>query len=417
MIIEVKVPSPGESITEVELGTWLVEDGAIVEMDDELVEINSDKATLALPAENEGQIKIIKGEGSVVRIGEIIATIDTSVAAGNGQKPADAGKTPAKDATPPAKDEKTAATYATGTPSPSAEKMIKDAGADKGAVQGTGRDGRITKTDVVEHLKNRDSAPASDPKTPTVPEKSPEAATAPIGGTGSREVSRKRMTVLRRRIADRLVSVKNETAMLTTFNEVDMGEIMDLRSKYKEKFKEVHGVGLGFMGFFVKACCEAIQHFPGINSQIDGEEQLSFNYVDVGIAVSTERGLVVPNIRNADRMSILEIERAIVAYAKKARENNITVDDMTGGTFTITNGGVFGSMLSTPILNPPQSAILGMHNIVQRPVAIDGQVVIRPIMYLALSYDHRIVDGKEAVSFLYKVKEFLEDPARLLLGM
>lgn len=412
MVIEVKVPSPGEAITEVELGAWLVEDGAVVEMDEELVEINSDKATLALPAEDEGQLKIIKGEGEVVRIGEVIATIDTSV--GGGEKPAAKDEAAAKKETPAQDEKATSSNYATGTPSPSAEKLMKDSGVANGSVEGTGRDGRVTKADVVDHVKNAKSAPAAEKQAPA--KEAPAApATAPVMG-GSREVSRKRMSMLRRKIADRLVSVKNDTAMLTTFNEVDMGEIMDMRSKYKEKFKEHHGVGLGFMGFFVKACCEAIQHFPAINSQIDGDEQVSFDYVDVGIAVSTERGLVVPNIRNAESMSIVQIESAIRDYAMKARENKITVDDMTGGTFTITNGGVFGSMLSTPILNPPQSAILGMHNIVQRPMAINGEVKIRPIMYLALSYDHRIVDGKEAVSFLYKVKEFLEDPSRLLLG-
>lgn len=413
MVIEVKVPSPGESITEVELGAWLVEDGAVVEMDEELVEINSDKATLALPAEDEGQLKILKGEGEVVRIGEVIATINTAV--GGGEKPADDDSAPAKEETP-AKDSKaTSSNYATGTPSPSAEKLMKDSGVSNGSVEGSGRDGRVTKADVVDHVKNRESAPAKE-QTSTPAKESEAAPVAPAALGGSREVSRKRMSMLRRKIAGRLVSVKNETAMLTTFNEVDMGEIMDMRTKYKEQFKKHHGVGLGFMGFFVKACCEAIQHFPAINSQIDGDDQVSYDYVDVGIAVSTDRGLVVPNIRNAESMSIVQIESAIRAYAAKARENKITVDDMTGGTFTITNGGVFGSMLSTPILNPPQSAILGMHNIVQRPMAVNGEVKIRPIMYLALSYDHRIVDGKEAVSFLYKVKEFLEDPSRLLLG-
>ncbi|HHG86047.1 MAG TPA: 2-oxoglutarate dehydrogenase complex dihydrolipoyllysine-residue succinyltransferase [Bacteroidetes bacterium] len=413
MVIEVKVPSPGESITEVELGPWLVEDGAHVEMDDELVEINSDKATLVLPAEDEGVLKILKVEGDVVEIGEVIATLDTEAA----------GAKPAADKTAPASEEQAPvtadtssgkSTYATGVPSPSADKLMKDSGVKEGDVAGSGRDGRVTKADVVEHLKNRSTAPAESAKPKE--ESKPAAPATPIMG-GSREVSRKRMSPLRRKIADRLVSVKNETAMLTTFNEVDMTEIMALRSKYKEKFKDYHETGLGFMGFFVKACCEAIKHFPAVNSQIEGTDQVLFDYVDVGIAVSTQRGLVVPNIRNAESMSIAQIERTIRAYAAKARDNKITIDDMMGGTFTITNGGVFGSMLSTPILNPPQSAILGMHNIVQRPMAINGEVKIRPIMYVALSYDHRIVDGKGAVSFLFKVKEFLEDPARLLLGM
>ena len=411
MVIEVKVPSPGESITEVELGAWLVEDGATVEMDEELVEINSDKATLTLPAEDEGVVKILKVEGDIVAIGEVIATIDTEAAGAKPSPKEDAPKAEEKAASADAGAGKN--TYATGVPSPSAEKLMKDSGAKD--VAGSGRDGRVTKSDVVAHNENKSSAPAESAK-PAAETKSEPAPQAPMMG-GSREVSRKRMSPLRRHIADRLVSVKNETAMLTTFNEVDMTEIMAMRTKYKEKFKEHHGTGLGFMGFFVKACCEAIQHFPGVNSQIDGTDQVLFDYVDVGIAVSTERGLVVPNIRNAESMSIAQIEQTIRAYAMKARENKITLDDMNGGTFTITNGGVFGSMLSTPILNPPQSAILGMHNIVQRPMAIDGEVKIRPIMYVALSYDHRIVDGKGAVSFLYKVKEFLEDPSRLLLGM
>ena len=284
---------------------------------------------------------------------------------------------------------------------------MKDQGLSKGGVVGTGRDGRVTKADVVDAVKNGKAAASESPK--AVEEVAPPA--------DDRSSERKKMTMLRRSIAKRLVSAKNDTAMLTTFNEVDMTAIKELRGKYKEKFKETNGVGLGFMGFFVRACCEAMKFFPLINAQIDGDDVVTFNYVDIGIAVSTSRGLVVPNIRSAEKMSILEVERTISGYAKKARENKITIEDMTGGTFTITNGGVFGSMLSTPILNPPQSAILGMHNIVDRPVAINGEVKIRPIMYLALSYDHRIVDGKEAVSFLYKVREFLEDPARLLLGI
>lgn len=410
MIIEVTVPTPGESITEVELGAWLVEDGAIVEMDDELVEINSDKATLTVNAGEEGKVQILAKEGDVVNVGDVIAKIDTSVAADSG---ADAPKAEAKaeEKAAPQKE----GSYAAGVPSPSAEKLMKDEGIKEGAVSGTGRDGRVTKADVVEHLKNKPAAPASNGKQDAPKEESKTAAPAAIGG--SRGTSRKRMTPLRRTIAERLVSVKNETAMLTTFNEVDMKGIMDLRSKYKEKFKEKYGVGLGFMGFFAKAVCEAMNFFPGINAQIDGNEIVYHDYVDLGIAVSTPKGLVVPNIRNCESLSIRGIEEAIRDYAGKARDGKITIEDMTGGTFSITNGGVFGSMLSTPIINPPQSAILGMHNIVERPVAINGEVVIRPIMYLALSYDHRIVDGKEAVSFLYKVKEFLEDPARLLIGI
>lgn len=410
MIIDIKVVSPGESITEVELGAWLVEDGDIVDMDDPLVEINSDKATLELPAEKAGKVQIVAQEGDVLPIGGLIAKLDTSFT------PNDSAS---EEAAPAAESNETSApagesTYATGVPSPSAEKLMKDKGVAAGSVTGTGRDGRVTKGDVVEALKNK---PAANGKSKAEPKKEAPAPTPlpTIGGT--RETSRKRMTPLRRSIARRLVSVKNETAMLTTFNEVDMTAIKSLRSKYKEKFKEKYGVGLGFMGFFCKAVTEAMKDFPGINSQIDGDEVIHHDYVDIGIAVSTPRGLVVPNIRNAESMTILQIEQAIRHYALKARENKITIEDMTGGTFSITNGGIFGSMLSTPIINPPQSAILGMHNIVDRPVAVNGQVEIRPIMYVALSYDHRIVDGKEAVSFLYKVREYLEDPTRLLFGV
>ena len=410
MIIEVKIPSPGESITEVELGSWLVESGDIVEMDDELVEIESDKATLTLGAEDEGKIEIIAETGSVVKVGDVIAKIDTS-AAGAPKKAEAPAEAKAEEKAAPQKE----GSYAAGVPSVSAEKMMKEQGVDKGAVSGTGRDGRVTKADVVEHLKNKPEAPANGQK--AAPKQEKKAVEPPKVLGGSREQNRQRMSRMRRTIAARLVSVKNETAMLTTFNEVDMQGIMDLRKKYKESFKEKYGVGLGFTGFFAKAVCEAMNFYPAINAQIDGDEIVYHDYVDLGIAVSTDKGLVVPNIRNCESMSIRQIEESIRAYAIKAREGNITIDDMTGGTFSLTNGGVFGSMLSTPIINPPQSAILGMHNIVQRPVAINGEVVIRPIMYVALSYDHRIVDGKEAVSFLYKVKEFLEDPARLLLGI
>ena len=410
-LVNIEILEVGESITEIELGEWLVQDGDVVEVDQELVEILSDKATLELPSVAAGQIKILKEEGEVLRIGEIIATVDTTVAA-----PAKEEKAPAAPAAEPAKETAAPAaesTYASGVPSPSAEKLMKDKGVAAGSVTGSGRDGRVTKSDVVEALKN---PPKTNGQPKAEPKKEAPAAPKPSIG-GSRETTRKRMTPMRRSIAKRLVSVKNETAMLTTFNEVDMTEIKALRAKYKVAFKEKYGVGLGFMGFFCKACTEAMKDFPGINAQIDGDEIIYHDYIDIGIAVSTKRGLVVPNIRNAESMSILEIEQAIRHYAGKARDNKITIEDMTGGTFSITNGGVFGSMLSTPIINPPQSAILGMHNIVDRPMAVNGQVEIRPIMYVALSYDHRIVDGKEAVSFLYKVKEYLEDPARLLFGV
>jgi 2-oxoglutarate dehydrogenase E2 component (dihydrolipoamide succinyltransferase) len=406
MILEVKVPVPGESITEVELGAWLVKTGDIVKMDDELVEINSDKATLSINAEGGGRIEILKKEGEVVRVGEIVAKIDASVA---GAAP-DAKPTTETAAEPALRLEGGKDTaYTKGFASVAAEKMMQDKAITKESVTGTGRGGRITKTDVVEVVKNQNN--------PSSQSGSEETATVTLKLPGERTSEHKKMTVLRRKIAERLVGAKNNTAMLTTFNEVDMQAIKDLRALYKDKFKDVHGVGLGFMGFFVRACCEAMKFVPSINSQIDGDDTVSFNYIDVGVAVSTDRGLVVPNIRSAEKMSILEIERTIAAYAVKAREGKITIEDMTGGTFTITNGGVFGSMLSTPILNPPQSAILGMHNIVDRPVVVGGQIVIRPVMYLALSYDHRIVDGKEAVTFLFKVREFLEDPTRLLLGI
>ncbi|MFM2375620.1 MAG: hypothetical protein RLZZ165_717 [Bacteroidota bacterium] len=407
MILEVKVPVPGESITEVELGAWLVNTGDIVQMDDELVEINSDKATLSINAEGGGRIEILKKEGEIVRVGEVVAKIDASVAgAAPDARPA---TETAAEPIPPRVDAGKGSAYTEGVASVSAEKMMRDKDIAKESVAGTGRGGRVTKTDVVEAVKNQGNAS-------TLP-KAEQTVTGTPAPPGDRTSEHKKMTVLRRRIAERLVGAKNNTAMLTTFNEVDMQAIKDLRALYKDKFKEVHGVGLGFMGFFVRACCEAMKFVPNINSQIDGDDMVSFRYIDIGVAVSTDRGLVVPNIRNAEKMTILEIEKVIAAYAIKAREGKITIEDMTGGTFTITNGGVFGSMLSTPILNPPQSAILGMHNIVDRPVVVGGQIVIRPVMYLALSYDHRIVDGKEAVTFLYKVKEFLEDPARLLLGI
>jgi 2-oxoglutarate dehydrogenase E2 component (dihydrolipoamide succinyltransferase) len=414
MILEVKVPVPGESITEVELGAWLVKTGDIVEMDAELVEINSDKATLTVNAEGAGKVEILRKEGDVVRVGEVIAKIDTSAAAATPvtQPAAETAKVETVAKVETSKE----STYAKGVASVSAEKMIKDQGLSKESVVGTGRDGRVTKADVVEAVKGGgNGAGTAKPAAENQETKAAPVETSVL--SGDRASEHKKMTVLRRKIAQRLVGAKNDTAMLTTFNEVDMQAIKDLRAQYKDKFKEVHGVGLGFMGFFVRACCEAMKFVPNINSQIDGDDMVSFNYIDIGVAVSTDRGLVVPNIRDAQKLSILEVEKAIGAYAVKAREGKITIEDMTGGTFTITNGGVFGSMLSTPILNPPQSAILGMHNIVDRPVVVNGQIVIRPIMYLALSYDHRLVDGKEAVTFLYKVKEFLEDPARLLLGI
>ncbi|MEL6133736.1 MAG: 2-oxoglutarate dehydrogenase complex dihydrolipoyllysine-residue succinyltransferase [Bacteroidota bacterium] len=414
-MIEVIVPSPGESITEVEIEAWLVKTGDIVEMDAELAEINSDKATLTINAEEGGKIEILVDEGDTVEVGQVIAKIDTSAA---GASAAPAKEAPAPAAQPKSTPAPAANGNAAGHPSVSAQKMMDEKGISAGQVQPTGRGGRITKTDVVQASKNV-AAPVAKAATPPPKEekkdKRPIPAMPVVSGGSERSQSREKMSTLRRAIADRLVSVKNETAMLTTFNEVDLYEIKKLRASYKEKFKETHGVGLGFMSFFTKAVTMALMEFPGVNAQIDGKEIIYHNYADVGIAVSTPRGLVVPVIRDAHLMSLKQIEQSVLHYALKARENKVTIEDMTGGTFTITNGGVFGSMLSTPIINPPQSAILGMHNIVDRPIAIKGEVKIRPIMYVALSYDHRIIDGKEAVSFLYRVKERLEDPSRMLL--
>ncbi len=398
MIIDLKVPSPGESINEVEIANWLKQEGDYVEKDEELCEIDSDKATLTINAEASGKLSIKVTAGTTVSVGDVIATIDTSAEgapkvakAKTESAPAPAAKLEEK----PAASAASAPSYATGTPSPAAAKIMTENNIKSHDVKGSGPSGRITKGDVNALLA------------------------AGFGGKtaeGNRSLKREKMTTLRKKISQRLVSVKNETAMLTTFNEVDMSAIMELRKLYKDKFKEVHGVGVGFMSFFTKAVTIALESFPAVNAMIDGEEIVYHNYCDVGIAVSTPKGLMVPVIRNAETQSLADIERNIGAMAVKARDGKITVDDMTGGTFTITNGGVFGSMLSTPIINPPQSAILGMHNIVERPMAVNGQVVIRPIMYVALSYDHRIIDGRESVGFLVKVKELLENPKRMLFN-
>lgn len=405
-IVEVKVPSPGESITEVEIATWLKENGDYVELDEDICEVDSDKATLGLPAEQAGSIEILVEEGETVNVGDVIAKIDTSA-----EKPEGAPETPAKEetavpATPTAATEnKTVPTpeksdsYASGHPSVAASKLIRENGIDASKINGTGKDGRIIKSDVLDYI-----AAGFD------------ASSIVQGWGGTRDSENKKMSSLRRKIAQRLVSVKQETAMLTTFNEVDMKPIMDIRKKYKQKFIETHGVGVGFMSFFTKAVTEALNSFPLVNSMIDGNEIVSFDFADVAIAVSSPKGLMVPVLRNAEQMSLAEIESGIKGLAIKARDGKLTLEEMTGGTFTITNGGVFGSMLSTPIINPPQSAILGMHNIVERPVAINGKVEIRPIMYVALSYDHRIIDGKDSVGFLVKVKELLEDPIKLMFG-
>lgn len=390
MILEMKVPSPGESIAEVEIAEWLVSDGDYVEKDQTIAEVDSDKATLELPAEESGIITLKAEEGDAVAVGAVVCHIDTTAAKPEGQAAAPSKKTaaPVKE-TSPAPSANT--TYVSGTASPAARKIIAEKGMDSTAIQGTGRDGRITKEDAVKAVPSM-GTPA-----------------------GERPTTRKKMSMLRRKVAERLVAAKNETAMLTTFNEVDMSPIFALRAQHKETFKEKHGVGLGFMSFFTKAVVRALKEFPDVNSMIDGNQQILHDYCDISVAVSGPKGLMVPVVRNAETLSFKEIEDEIKRLAIRARDGQITVDDMTGGTFTISNGGVFGSMLSTPIINPPQSAILGMHNILQRPVAVEGKVEIRPMMYVALSYDHRIIDGRESVGFLVAVKEALEDPITLLM--
>jgi 2-oxoglutarate dehydrogenase E2 component (dihydrolipoamide succinyltransferase) len=405
-VLEMKVPSPGESISEVEIAQWLVADGDYVEKDQTIAEVDSDKATLELPAEQSGIITLKAGEGDVVKVGQVVCLIDTSAARPEGaintpvqkQELAPQPNLEAKPAVPNPDPIKPVESYASGTPSVAAGKMMAEQGIPASAVKATGKDGRITKQDVLAVM----SAGFSTEDT--------------HGWGGSREQRREKMSMLRRKIAERLVAVKNDTAMLTTFNEVDMQPIMDIRKKYKDSFAKHHDINLGFMSFFTKAVTEALGLFPAVNAQIDGNDMVFHDYADVGIAVSSPKGLMVPVLRNAEQMSLAEIEKEIKRLAVKAREGKITPDDMSGGTFTITNGGVFGSMMSTPIINPPQSAILGMHNIVERPVAVNGKVEIRPMMYLALSYDHRIIDGKESVSFLVKVKEMIEHPERMLFG-
>ncbi|WP_342647229.1 2-oxoglutarate dehydrogenase complex dihydrolipoyllysine-residue succinyltransferase [Mucilaginibacter sp. CSA2-8R] len=408
--IEIKVPPVGESITEVTLSRWIKKDGEQVEMDEAIAELESDKATFELTAESAGTLKTMAAEGDVLAIGAVVCAIT-----GGGAAPAAAPANNQPAASQPAAQSAPAAaqgSYAAGTPSPAAGKILAEKGVSTESVNGTGVGGRITKEDALNAQKPAAASSSAPKVTPQTAQTQPAAVT-----TGTRAERREKMTSLRKTVAKRLVAVKNETAMLTTFNEVDMQPIMDLRGKYKDKFKEKHGVGLGFMSFFTKAVCVALQEWPAVGARIDGEEVVYSNFADISIAVSAPKGLVVPIIRNADAMSLAEIEKAVVTLAGKARENKLTIEDMTGGTFTITNGGVFGSMLSTPIINAPQSAILGMHNIIERPIALNGQVVIRPMMYLALSYDHRIVDGRESVSFLVRVKQLLEDPARLLLGV
>lgn len=400
MILEMKVPSPGESITEVEIATWLVSDGDYVEKDQPIAEVDSDKATLELPAEASGIITLKAEEGDAVAVGEVVCLIDTSAA-----KPGDDSKSSSekeekkqepvkeekKEEKKPAKAEEPK-TYASGSASPAAKKILSEKSIAPEDVKGTGRDGRITKEDAVK-------------------------ATPSMGtpGTGSRGSERTRLSMLRRRVAERLVAAKNETAMLTTFNEVDMTAIFDLRAKYKDAFKDKHGVNLGFMSFFTLAVVRALDMYPEVNSMIDGDHMITYDFKDISIAVSGPKGLMVPVIRNAENLTFRGVEEEVKRLAIRARDGQITVDEMTGGTFTISNGGVFGSMLSTPIINPPQSAILGMHNIVERAIVRDGGIVVAPVMYLALSYDHRIIDGRESVGFLVAIKEALESPEELLM--
>ncbi|RZK59983.1 MAG: 2-oxoglutarate dehydrogenase complex dihydrolipoyllysine-residue succinyltransferase [Pedobacter sp.] len=404
MGLEIKVPPVGESITEVVLSRWVKNDGDFVEMDEIIAELESDKATFELTAEKAGTLKIVAAEGDTLPIGAVVCSIEEGGAAAAPAK-TESPAAPVADKVSAPVAEKSGESYATGTPSPSAAKILAEKGVDAGVVKGTGVDGRITKEDAQKAEK------AASPKV-----EAPKATSAPAVA-GSRGERREKMSPLRKTVAKRLVTVKNETAMLTTFNEVNMKPIMDLRAKYKDQFKEKHGVGLGFMSFFTKAVCEAAKDFPAVNARIEGEEVVYNDFVDVSIAVSAPKGLVVPIIRNAESMSLAQIEKTVIELATKARDSKLTIDEMTGGTFTITNGGVFGSMMSTPIINAPQSAILGMHNIIERPIAENKEVVIRPMMYIALSYDHRIIDGRESVGFLVRVKQLLEDPARLLLGV
>jgi 2-oxoglutarate dehydrogenase E2 component (dihydrolipoamide succinyltransferase) len=403
-IVELKVPSPGESITEVVIARWIKQSGDVVEKDEVLAEIDSDKATLTLNAEEPGKIELLAAEGDTVKVGQVVVKVDTSFKPEPKAKVEKAEAKKEEKKAEPKKEvaiEKSTSTYATGAPSVAASKIMAENGINSKQLNGSGKDGRITKQDVLAALSN------GLPNVQSV-----------LSNTwkGDRIQERNKMSNLRKVVARRLVSVKNETAMLTTFNEVDMSAIYDIRARYKDKFKEVYGTNIGFMSFFTKAVCEALYHYPSVNGMIDGEEIVLHKYCDIGIAVSAPKGLMVPILRNAELMSLAEIEKGIKELAVKARDGKLAIPDMEGGTFTITNGGVFGSMMSTPIVNPPQSAILGMHNVVERPMAIHGKVEIRPMMYVALSYDHRIIDGRESVGFLVKVKEMLENPTRMMFG-
>jgi 2-oxoglutarate dehydrogenase E2 component (dihydrolipoamide succinyltransferase) len=400
---EMIVPTVGESITEVTLANWLKKDGDFVTLDEIIAEVDSDKATFELPAEATGILRQVAKEGDVLEIGGLICRIEVGGATASAPAPSAVPAAPVVAAVSATEN------YATGHASPAASKILAEKGIEATTLAGTGKDGRVTKEDALA---------ASAPAAVAAPKAVPAVAAAPaVSVSGARAIRREKMSSLRKTVSRRLVAVKNETAMLTTFNEVNMKPIMDLRSKFKDQFKEKHGVGLGFMSFFTKAVCVALKEWPAVNAQIDGNEMVFHDFCDISVAVSAPKGLVVPVIRNAENLSFDQIEKEIVRLAGKARDNKLSIEEMTGGTFTITNGGVFGSMMSTPIINAPQSAILGMHNIVERPIAENGQVVIRPMMYLALSYDHRIIDGRESVSFLVRVKQLLEDPTRLMFGV
>ncbi len=410
MAFEVRFPVVGESVQEGQVYKWRKKTGDFVKRDEVLVEIETDKATVEIVSESEGVLTITKNEGDSVKVGETLATLDTSAKApaGNSEAP----KAEAPKAAEASKASAASAGSDSRPQSPAVARMAAEGGIDTAGIPGSGRDGRLTKGDLIQHQEGGAKAPA-----PAAAPAKPAAPSVPAPQIGERRVRREKMSRIRQRIAERLVEAQQTAAMLTTFNEVDMTEIMELRKKYKYKFQKDHNVGLGFMSFFVKAAVEALKAYPAINGSIEGQEIVYHDYCDIGIAVSTDRGLMVPVVRNCEHLSFAQVEGAIIDYAKKGREGKISLDDLSGGTFTISNGGTFGSLLSTPILNPPQSAILGMHKIQERPMAINGQVVIRPMMYLAMSYDHRIVDGKEAVGFLVKIKEALEDPTRLLLGV
>ena len=394
MILEMKVPSPGESITEVEIAEWLVQDGDYVEKDQAIAEVDSDKATLELPAEVSGTITLKAEEGDAVEVGAVVCLIDTSATRPEASSEQSSQSSSTPEPVTVSAPTVTKQTYASGTASPAAKKILSEKGMDASDIHGTGKDGRVTKEDAIKAV-------------PSMGQK------VDVDGRG---VKRSKLSMLRRKVAERLVSAKNETAMLTTFNEVDMSPIFELRKQHKETFKAKHGVGLGFMSFFTLAVVRALKLFPAVNSMIDGKEMVSYDFCDISIAVSGPKGLMVPVIRNAENLTFRGVESEVKRLAIRARDGQITVDEMTGGTFTISNGGVFGSMLSTPIINPPQSGILGMHNIIERPVAVAGKVEIRPMMYVALSYDHRIIDGRESVGFLVAVKEALENPQELLMG-